>query len=110
MHLIVGADLKAALDLMRYLKSPTKVEHLSANRFFCAILLTFKFIVGLATEALFILSLSKIEENVIQSDRLSPSMMILLTFVIFVVIYEAPNLYLKSRISLGDSQYATSLW
>ena len=105
LHLVVSPDLKAALELIRYLKSPMKIEHITASRFLCTTVLSFKFIAGLATESFFILCLSRIEEKADpqETGQLSSSALVLLTFVIFAVVYEVPNLFFKSRIGLGDA-------
>mmetsp|Transcript_35705 Transcript_35705/g.54643 ORF Transcript_35705/g.54643 Transcript_35705/m.54643 type:complete len:190 (-) Transcript_35705:5-574(-) len=112
LHLMVTADMKSALDLIRYLKNPQRMEHINSSRFFCATLLVVKYFVAVATEVFFILTMSRIEEKetIVAGKEFSSSTMVLLTFVIFAVIYEAPNLFFKSRVNLSDAQYATAFW
>lgn len=91
LHMIIRPDLKQAVELLEYLQNPTQMEHVNSSRLLCAIMLLVKFLVGIICELIFILMISSYEET--QGDITR----ILTTFVIFLVIYEAPLFIFKMK-------------
>jgi hypothetical protein len=89
--MIVKPDVKQSVDLMRYLERPTNMVHVNSSRYIVLLLNFIKFIVGIGFETALIFNLSALSED--ESDL----QQILITFVIYVAIYEAPTLFFKLK-------------
>ena len=89
MHMVIRPDLKQAVELLEYLKNPTQMEHVMASRGLGAFMLLVKFSVGIVCETIFLLFVSSLKDGNIEK--------ILVTFVIFLVIYEAPLFIFKVK-------------
>lgn len=86
---------------MTYLEKPTSMVHVNSSRFLACLILVMKFVVGLLSETLLILTLSAYPLEG-ESDLQS----VLLQFVIFVLIYEVPTLFFKLKQGSNQSKYA----
>jgi len=76
---------------MGYIHKPTSIQHVNSSRFVACLLLLMKFSVGIIIETILIFHLSALPEDVSDLQK------ILLTFVIYVVIYELPTLFFKLK-------------
>ena len=100
MHMIVNPDLKQALELMNYLKKPTSMEHVNSSRFISCLVLLMKFSIGVIIETIMIFHLSALSEESQDLRR------IMVTFIIYLVIYEVPTLFFKLKHGQNQALYA----
>lgn len=115
MHLIIKPDLKASLDLLKYLKNPTVFEQVQSSRIYATILLFIKFFTGITTQTLFMVCLSKIIEGNFGTDpqnlhkMVSSSLICILNFVGFVVVYELPNIIFQLKMGSNEKQFMANV-
>lgn len=67
-----------------------------------------KFTVGLVSETVFLFTLSKIQEKYYSGDKVyqnEPIVQILLTFIIFVFIYEVPTYIFRFKMGWSQAQF-----
>jgi hypothetical protein len=103
LHMMIRPDLKQAVELGEYLFRPTQMDHLNSSRLLASLLLLLKFSVGIVCETLFILTVSSYKEDIVDINR------ILITFVIFVVFYEAPLFIFKLKQGNNQLRYFEQL-
>ena len=76
------------------------MEHLNSSRMMACIILLLKFSAGILIETTLIFHLSALSEDVQDIQK------VLVTFVIYVVVYEAPTLFFKLKMGQNQAMYA----